>query len=96
MIKHKVKLAQKEKYISTPINETVFTGEISGIVKKLNVATDARVVLFNKQTFKYVASTVSKMGVYKFEKVPLGVYFVVALDPNSAYNAVIQDNVVLE
>jgi hypothetical protein len=94
VIDNPVILARQDKSNPNSFVGSCFRGRIAGSIKKLGWSLDARVILLNRQTFENVATTVSKSGSYEFNSVPIATYVVIAFDPDSQYNAVIQDNVV--
>lgn len=69
--------------------------KIRGSVKKLGFPSAARVRLFEKLSGKLVAETLTdSQGNYSFENLAQTAFFVIAHDPASQYNAIIQDMVV--
>lgn len=68
---------------------------IRGTVKKIGVSIPCRVRLYEKLSGKMLDETLADNdGNYEFNHLVLTKFFVVAHDPASQFNAVIQDNVV--
>lgn len=68
---------------------------ISGVVKKIGVSIPCRVRLYEKFTgAKLREVATDQNGNYRFDGLSENKYFIVAHDPATQYNAVIQDNVV--
>lgn len=85
----KTRISKRFKFTS------IGTKSIRGKVKKTGVATPCRVRLYEKSTGQKLAEVATDIeGNYEFTKVEQVKCFVVAHDPASQFNAVIQDNVV--
>lgn len=68
---------------------------IRGTVKKIGASIPCRVRLYEKLSGKMVDEvSTDQDGGYKFNHLVATKFFIVAHDPVSQYNAVIQDNVV--
>lgn len=68
---------------------------IIGEVSKMGLRIPCRVRLYEKISGKKVSEVLTdKHGNYVFNNLSQTNFFVIAHDPNSQYNAVIQDNVV--
>lgn len=69
--------------------------KIIGKVSKLGVKIPCRVRLYEKISGKKILEVLTNAdGDYEFNNLSKIEFFVIAHDPNSQYNAVIQDNVV--
>ncbi|QYA56412.1 carboxypeptidase regulatory-like domain-containing protein [Acinetobacter johnsonii] len=80
-------------------NETLydFTNQraIKGSVSKKNIRIPCIVRLYEKSSGRLVKEVIAdKNGNYTFNQLVKIKYFIVAFDPSSQFNAVIQDNVV--
>lgn len=84
----------KNYSISTP--QTFGNGLlIRGIIKKLGISMPCRVRLYEKLSGKMVDEIITDQnGSYEFNHLVATKFFIVAHDPVSQYNAIIQDNVV--
>ena len=68
---------------------------IKGTVSKQNIHLPCSVRLYEKQSGKLIQETpTDHQGNFKFEQLSKMTCFIVAHDPASQFNAVIQDNVV--
>ena len=68
---------------------------IKGQIKKIGVAFPCWVRLFEKQSGRLVDQRLTdKFGHFQFDSLSQLAFFIVAHDPASQFNAVIQDNVV--
>lgn len=68
---------------------------ISGIVTKMDVSIPCRVRLYEKLSGRLIADVLTdRLGNYRFSGLSRTAFFIVAHDPATQYNAVIQDNVV--
>lgn len=85
-----------KSHISKRVKFTsVGSKSIRGKVKKTGVAIPCRVRLYEKSTGQKLAEVATDAeGNYEFSKIDSVKFFVVAHDPASQFNAVIQDNVV--
>lgn len=85
----------KKGYALSGIIEPTNRYSIKGIAKKLGAATQCRVRLFEKQSGTLIADILTDQnGNYEFTNLAKVRFFIVAHDPLTQYNAVIQDNVV--
>lgn len=92
VIKDNVILVRINKPYSA-INGSV--SSIRGVVRKLGVNLPCRVRLYEKQTgIKVDEILTDEFGNYVFTNLEKIKFFIIAHDPLSQYNAVIQDNVV--
>ena len=68
---------------------------VKGVVTKQNVRMPCKVRLYDKQSGHFIKEvTTDDYGNYYFSQLSKMVFFIVAHDPASQFNAVIQDNVV--
>lgn len=68
---------------------------IKGGVTKQNVRIPCKVRLYDKQSGRLIKEVITDdQGNYEFTQISKMVFFIVAHDPASQFNAVIQDNVV--
>ena len=83
--------------LKDPVQNLILQGKgsIFGIVKKVGVSIPCRVRLYEKSTgLKIDEVLTDDLGRYEFWGLQQIKFFLVAHDPKSQYNAVIQDNVV--
>lgn len=68
---------------------------LRGAVTKQNVRIPCKVRLYDKQSGRFIKEVATDdQGNYEFTQISKMVFFIVAHDPASQFNAVIQDNVV--
>ena len=68
---------------------------INGVVEKMGIQIPCRVRLYEKLSGRLIEDVLTDLdGNYKFTGLSRTAFFIVAHDPATQYNAVIQDNVV--
>ena len=93
----KYKILKPFKPLITSLNSDQGRGKIKGLIKKQGVIFGSTPVFAYKRSNGQLLwrTSSNQDGVYEFRNIAQGLEcFVVALDPNQEYNAVIQDNVV--
>lgn len=90
-------IAKQPKMLITVLNDDQGFGRVMGVIKKEeNTYPDVDVAIYKRtdKTLLWV-TTSNNEGKYVFRNLSVGLEcFVIAIDPNNQYNAIIQDKVI--